>query len=78
MRRAQALRGLKDFDAAIQDLDTAHTVLPQEADPLRLKEKYEADKALEERILKIMANSDSLRGKEFIDFLLDYLQGKGV
>lgn len=78
MRRAQALRGLKEFDAAIQDLETAHTVLPHEVDPLRLKEKYAADKALEEKILNIMANSDSLRGKEFIDFLLDYLQGKGV
>ena len=77
VRRAQALRGLKEFSDAIHDLDEAQKLFPNEADPARLKAKYEADKDLEDRINKIMANSDSLKGKEFIDFLLDYLQGKG-
>jgi hypothetical protein len=68
---------MKEFDDAIHDLNEAHKILPNDNDPLRLKAKYEADKDLEKRINEIMANSESLKGKEFIDFLLDYLQGKG-
>jgi len=71
------LRGLKEFNDAIRDLDEAAKIYPEEKDPARLKLKYQQDKELEERINAIMANSDSLKGKEFIDFLLDYLQGKG-
>ena len=77
MRRAQGLRGMKEFNDAIHDLEEAHKLFPNESDPLRLKEKYEADRELEEKINAIMADSDSLKGKEFIDFLLNYLQGKG-
>lgn len=28
------------------------------------------------RVNKIMANADALKGKEYIDFLLDFLMGK--
>lgn len=37
---------------------------------------YEQDKEHEARIQKIMSNSESLKGKEFIDFLFDYFSGK--
>ena len=68
---------MKEFKDAIHDLEEAAKIYPDEKDPPRLKAKYEADQELEERIAAIMANSDSLKGKEFIDFYLDYLQGKG-
>jgi len=34
------------------------------------------DMELEARIRNIMSNSDLLKGKEYLDFLLDFLQGK--
>lgn len=76
IRRAQAHRGLKDFDEAIIDLGHASKLLPKETDPERLKKLYEVDKELDTKIAKIMANAESLKGKEYIDFLLDFLTGK--
>jgi tetratricopeptide (TPR) repeat protein len=76
IRRAQAYRGMRDFDLAIADCNTAMTVLPNETDPEKLKKQYIEDKEHEARIAKIMANSETLKGKEFIDFLFDYLSGK--
>jgi len=37
IRRAQAHRGLRDFDEAIKDCENAHSVLPKETDPEKLK-----------------------------------------
>ena len=76
MRRAQAHRGLRDFSEAIVDLAAAAKCMPNETDPAKLTKQYEEDRAHEERIQKIMSNSESLKGKEFIDFLLDFLTGK--
>ena len=76
IRRAQAHRGLKDFDEAINDLSLAAKLLPKETDPERLRKLYEEDKELNTKIVKIMANAESLKGKEYIDFLLDFLTGK--
>ena len=76
MRRAQANRGLKDFDEAINDCKEAAKLLPNEKDPAKLIAQYESDKEHNDRILKIMANAESLKGKEFLDFLIDYLKGK--
>ena len=76
IRRAQAHRGLRDFDEAILDLENASKIYPQETDPSRLTKLYKEDKELDERINKIMANADALKGKEFIDFLLDFLTGR--
>ena len=36
----------------------------------------EGDRLHEEKISKIMANADSLKGKEYIDYLLAFLKGK--
>lgn len=43
MRRAQGLRGLKDFEYAIKDLDEAQKLMPDEDDPKRLKTLYLED-----------------------------------
>jgi hypothetical protein len=51
-------------------------LLPNESDPERLRKLYEEDKQLEIRIKNILSNAESLKGKDFIDFLLDYLTGK--
>ena len=77
MRRAQGLRGMKDFEFAIKDLDEAMKLCPGEKDPTRLKNLYLEDQELDKRINEIMSNADSLKGKEFIDFILEYLQGQG-
>ena len=76
MRRAQALRGLKDFEYALKDLNEAEILFPEEKDPGRLRQQYKDDEELDKRINSIMENSESLSGKEYIDFLLEYLQGK--
>lgn len=64
---------MKDFEYAIQDLDEAQKLLPEEKDPKRLKTLYLEDQDLENRINKIMENAEALKGKEYIDFLLSYL-----
>ena len=77
MRRAQGLRGMKDFDFAFKDLDEAQKLCPNENDPKRLLTLYKEDEELEKRINKIMDNAEALKGKEYIDFLLAYQQGQG-
>jgi DNA-binding transcriptional MerR regulator len=77
MRRAQGLRGMKDFEFALKDLDEAMKLCPAEKDPQRLRDLYLEDQELDKRINDIMSNADSLKGKEFIDFIIGYLQGEG-
>jgi hypothetical protein len=67
---------LKDFDEAIVDCNLALKLQPKETDPERLIKLYEEDRELDKRIVSIMANADSLAGKEYIDFLLDVLTGR--
>lgn len=43
---------------------------------IKLRQLFIEDWEHEKRIIKIMENADSLKGKEFIDFLLNFLQGK--
>ena len=43
MRRAQGLRGMRDFEFAIKDLDEAMKLCPSEKDPQRLKSLYLED-----------------------------------
>lgn len=64
-----------DFDEAIKDCDNAAALMPKETDPAKLKKQYEEDKLHNEHIAKIMSNAESLKGKDFIDFLLKYLMG---
>ena len=76
IRRAQAHRGLRDFDEAILDCQNASEIMPNEKDPARLIAQYKEDKEHEARITKIMSNAGSLKGKEFIDFLFEYMSGR--
>lgn len=76
MRRAQAYRGMMDFDLAIADCKSASELLKDEKDPAKLIAQYEEDKVHEARIAKIMSSAESLKGKEFLDFMLDYMSGK--
>lgn len=76
MRRSQALRGIKDYELALKDLIEAGKLFPGDKDVERLTKLTNEDIELEQRIRKIMGNSELLKGKEYIDFLLDFLQGK--
>ena len=40
IRRAQAHRGLRDFDEAIKDCDNAAVLMPKETDPAKLKLQF--------------------------------------
>jgi hypothetical protein len=75
IRRAQAHRGRRDFEEAFVDLDLAISILPNEKDPEKLRVQYKEDQEHEQRISKIMENAESLKGKEFIDFLIPYMKG---
>jgi tetratricopeptide (TPR) repeat protein len=44
IRRAQAHRGLRDFDEAIKDCENAASLMPKETDPAKLKQQYIEDK----------------------------------
>ena len=68
---------MKEFEFALKDLDEAMKLCPAEKDPQRLRDLYLEDQELDKRINDIMSNADSLKGKEFIDFIIGYLQGEG-
>ena len=76
MRRCQALRGLKDFELALKDLEEAGKLYPEDKDVEKLRKLTLEDMELEKRISNIMSNSELLKGKEYLDFLLEFLQGK--
>jgi tetratricopeptide (TPR) repeat protein len=76
MRRCQALRGQKDFELALKDLEEAGKLYPEDKDVEKLRKLTLEDIELEKRVRNIMSNSELLKGKEYIDFLLDFLQGK--
>jgi hypothetical protein len=44
------LRGLKDFEYAVKDLDEAEKLMPAEKDPAKLRKQYQEDAEHEERI----------------------------
>ena len=75
-RRAQAFRALNDFDEAIKDLAMAKVLLPDQADCQRLIDQYKQDKEHAKRIALVMENAQELAGREYIDFLLNAVQGK--
>ena len=77
MRRGQALKFQKDFKEAIDDFKEAEKLQKAgEQDASKWIARTEADIEHEEKLKKIMASADSLKGKEYIDYLLAYLQGK--
>lgn len=76
MRRCQALRGIRDFELALKDIAEAEKLYPEDKDVKKFQAITLEDIELEKRIKNIMSNSEALKGKEYIDFLLDFLQGK--
>ena len=73
MRRCQALRGMRDFELALKDLEEAEKLFPEDKDVKKFNALTLEDIELEKRVRNIMSNSELLKGKEYIDFLLDFL-----
>jgi hypothetical protein len=76
IRRAQGYRMMKEWDYCWEDLDECEKLLPEEVHHGKLRAQYKEDHEHEDRVINIMANSKALEGKEYIDFLLDFLQGR--
>ena len=67
----------KDFELAKKDFEGAKKWQnDDETDVDKWLRLNEADRLHEEKLKKIMENADSLKGKEYIDYLLAYLRGK--
>ena len=73
MRRCQALRGQKDYDFALKDLVEAEKLIPGDKDVAKLRKLTEEDIELQKRVNSIMSNASLLKGKEYLDFILDFL-----
>jgi hypothetical protein len=76
MRRCQALRGQKDYELALKDLVEAKKLYPADADVDKLSKLTTEDIEVDQRIRKIMGNSELLKGKEYLDFISEFLLGK--
>ena len=61
---------------ALRDLEEAKKLFPEDKDVHKLTSLTVEDMELDKRIRNIMGNSELLKGKEYIDFILDFLQGK--
>jgi len=51
----------------------AEKIIPGDKDVARLKKLTEEDIELQKRITTIMSNANLLKGKEYLDFVLDFL-----
>ena len=76
MRRGQAFRGIKDYELALKDFEEAKKLIPEDKDVEKLTKLTLEDIELEKRIKNIMGNSQLLKGKDYLDFILEFLQGK--
>lgn len=77
MRRGQALKFQKDFALAKADFEEAKLLQKDnETDADKWIRLNEEDRIHEEKLKKIMENAESLKGKEYIDYLLSFLKGK--
>jgi len=77
MRRGQALKYQKDFKLAIEDFEEAKKLEKEgEKDAAKWIRLTQEDIVHEENIKKIMENAEALKGKEYIDYLLEFLKGK--
>ena len=54
----------------------AKILLPDQQDCQRLIDQYKEDKEHHRRIELVMANAEGLDGREYVDFLLNAVQGK--
>ena len=73
MRRCLALRGMKDYELALKDLEEAEKLMPEDKDVIRYKRLTLEDIKQEKVIKKIMSNSELLKGKDYLDFILEFL-----
>mmetsp|Transcript_20641 Transcript_20641/g.19632 ORF Transcript_20641/g.19632 Transcript_20641/m.19632 type:complete len:130 (+) Transcript_20641:698-1087(+) len=73
MRRCQAFRGQKDYELALKDLESAESLLPGDKDVERFIKLTREDQEYEVRVKTIMSNSELLKGKEYLDFILEFL-----
>jgi hypothetical protein len=77
MRRGQALKFQKDFDLAIADFEEGKKLqMKDEGDADKWIKLAQNDKLHHQKLDEIMANAGQLAGKEYIDYLLAFLQGK--
>ena len=60
----------------MKDLEEAKKLYPQDADVDKLTKLTLEDIELDKRVKKIMGNSELLKGKEYLDFIIDFLQGR--
>jgi len=60
----------------LKDLEEAKKLYPEDADVDKLTKLTLEDIELDKRIRKIMGNSELLKGKEYLDFIIDFLLGK--
>lgn len=51
-------------------------MFPGDKDVARFTKITEEDIELESRITNIMSNANLLKGKDYLDFILDFLQGR--
>ena len=79
MRRGLALKFQRDFKEAVTDFTDAKKLVPNSKKDLDECDKWirltEDDRDHQEKLTRIMANADSLKGKEYIDYLLSFLKG---
>ena len=77
MRRGLALKFQKDFNEAVADFKEAGKLANTDNDRGDV-EKYirlcEEDRDHQKKLEAIMANAKSLEGKEYIDYLINYLK----
>lgn len=77
MRRGLANKFNKDFDLAKQDFEEAKKIEQEGGtDCEKWLKLNEEDREHHKKINNIMCNADSLKGKEYIDYLIDFLTGK--
>lgn len=60
----------------MKDLDEAGRLEPGDEQVAKFKKLTQEDIEVEARVRKIMGSAEMLKGKEYIDFILDFLQGR--
>ena len=79
MRRGLALKHTRDFKLAKEDFEKAQSIAESDkdrADTEKWIRLTEEDRIHQEKLAKIMANAESLKGKAYIDYLIKFLKGE--
>lgn len=61
---------------AIADIKEAMKLMPGDKDAERYLKLNEEDMAMDVKVKHIMSNAELLKGKEYLDFILDFVQGR--